>query len=469
MVTPTREEIAAKALELYFADMVRAGHTAIPTPQIPTKEEEARGVTNELREGNYWESARLELMRSEEAQALDREMEHLERSASQLKEVVVKSETLKDLIEASRDLELAEERLRDLKRKRRKEREEAEKTIESLKEQMERIRKEYEKKLEEEKPTAFRIRFKTDYVVGIEHYRAGDVIETSDIAWALGLIDNKIAERVAPEVPLKRVPPPKELTKEELERLESEFRLILDKRLGRVPRRAMDEFRVEAPTFKTLPYEEALNSVKLLAEEIIKEEARPPRVRIPKPPVERPPAVIEVPEEILIAPVELPKKPICKELPFPRAPCSPEKDILWRHFQYEMARMGKDFTRYMRAYKERINLSFRSWEILIRTYKDFIQDIEEGKPLRLIPLVHIPMPWSQVTEEAWRYDAIIHFVATKIYKTIDELINALETYGVRPAPTPEEVKEAAIKAWKEKNIWFTSIYEEDLAALGIEV
>jgi hypothetical protein len=56
--------------------------------------------------------------------------------------------------------------------------------------------------------------------------------------------------------------------------------------------------------------------------------------------------------------------------------------------------------------------------------------------------------------------------STGLYKTIDELIRSseppgLEAYGVMGV-TPEEVKEAVKKAWKEKNLWFIGTLKQDL-------
>jgi len=114
----------------------------------------------------------------------------------------------------------------------------------------------------------------------------------------------------------------------------------------------------------------------------------------------------------------------------------------------------------MPAFKERIlNWPFRYWGEVLKLFDELISDIIAGKKLKLIPLP--PMPWK---EEKKREDAIVHFTATKLYKTMDELIDAVGQWGVHRV-TPEEAKAAIKKAWKEKNVWFTSVSKELLEGL----
>jgi hypothetical protein len=72
------------------------------------------------------------------------------------------------------------------------------------------------------------------------------------------------------------------------------------------------------------------------------------------------------------------------------------------------------------------------------------------------------MPWSE-EEEKRRYDAILHFIATKLYPSMDELLQALYSYGVQA--TEDDVKKAVKKGYAEKNVWFTSVPKEFLEAL----
>jgi len=74
-------------------------------------------------------------------------------------------------------------------------------------------------------------------------------------------------------------------------RLVNKFRKILIQRLGEVPYDAMTKFRFESEDLRFLPYEEALETVKALAEDIIRrEEAKLPHLRLtlPKPRYKRP-------------------------------------------------------------------------------------------------------------------------------------------------------------------------------------
>ena len=129
MVTPSHDEIRAEALRVYMEESYRAGLEDISTPE-----------DHELKEGNFWERAKIDLMTGPEAKAADELVAYLEYSASELEEVVVKSENLKDLLEASRKLEGIEDKIKDLRRKRRKEKEEAKLRIAELERKLEEAR-----------------------------------------------------------------------------------------------------------------------------------------------------------------------------------------------------------------------------------------------------------------------------------------------------------------------------------------
>ena len=129
MVTPTTDEIRAEALRVYMEESYRAGLKDIPTPE-----------DHELKEENYWLRAQRDLMTSPEAKATDEFIAYLEYSASELEEVVVKSEDLKELLAASRKLEGIEDKIKDLRRKRRKEKEEAKLRIAELERKLEETR-----------------------------------------------------------------------------------------------------------------------------------------------------------------------------------------------------------------------------------------------------------------------------------------------------------------------------------------
>ena len=122
----------------------------------------------------------------------------------------------------------------------------------------------------------------------------------------------------------------------------------------------------------------------------------------------------------------------------------------------------------MKAFQERISLPFRSWEALLKTYDEFIKSIETGELVAMVPLLRVPMPWREDTEEHYRFDAITHLASLRLYKTIEDLIYSheppgLEAYAVTGV-TPEEVKKTLKQAWKEKNLWLKFTEKEWLEA-----
>jgi len=343
---------------------------------------------------------------------------------------------------------------------------------------------ETEKLLEEEraKPpevVAIKIRVLKPFTEGILDYTVGSVIETKDLDWVLEKIKGGFVERVGVEVAVEIRGPPKPLSTQETRMLEDEFKAYLMGELGRVPPNVLAEYRVTLRKVMFLPYEEALQEILGKAREIVvRQTLRLPR-RIPT--VERPPKAIRRAEEIFeeykadeetffvpyVKEVDLPKSPI-GVLPFPRAPSSEEKQILWERFEYDMTDAGLSPYDYRERFDERMNLPFRKWEYIIKTYVELVEDIKAGT-VSVPPLHRVAMPWRETTEELWRFDAIVHFLSIKIYKSMDELVEGLITFGVIPPPTSEEIEEAAKKAYAEKNIWFTSVYPEDLAVFGIKV
>jgi len=164
-------------------------------------------------------------------------------------------------------------------------------------------------------------------------------------------------------------------------------------------------------------------------------------------------------------PLLRPKSP----LPFPRAPSREEQDIFWEHFTNAVIEMGKDPGRYIEAFNSRMQLPYRSWEAFLTVYEELLKTIEAGKEVGIefaIPLLapRITMPWRTDTAENERFDAIIHLTSIRLYETIEDLIYSqsppgLQAYGILGV-TPEEVKEAIRKAWKEKNPWFKFLDKE---------
>jgi len=274
-----------------------------------------------------------------------------------------------------------------------------------------------------------------------------------------------------PSIVFPPAPPPKprELTAEEKRKLEDEFRVTLIRTLGKIPRDSMAEFRLELDAVKVLPYEKALDVILKLASEIIERETRPPPVRPPAPPPERivrvgipeeerpPPEVPAPPPEI-----PLPKTPLCQELPFPRAPCSAEKTVLFEAFKNRLEAAGVwDVRPYLHLFDERIaRWPFRYWGEVLTLFDQLIEDIV-ARAKRFIPIP--PMPWRE-EEEKRRRDAIVHFTATKLYDTMEDLIEALSTWGVFEV-TPDEIKKALRNAYEKKELWLTSVSKEWLESL----
>lgn len=355
--------------------------------------------------------------------------------------------TEKEMVKLSRYEGKAErlaKRVDELEAKREKERGEAAESIERLERELAAA------------PT-LKLKILRDFKEGIVEFKADQVIDTKNRGWALTKIQQGLAEEVMPGVPV--TPPPAVLSPEDRMRLEDEFRASLMGDLGRIPRDVMSEFRVEFEKVKTKPYAEALNDILGLAREIAWR-----LVKKPKPPVVKPPPIeVAMPPELVTPPpVPLPKKPI-SDLPFPRSPSSEEKAILLDAFKSLLAEVGIDHYRFMPTFKERVlNWTFRYWGEVLKHFSELVSDIKAGREVKFIPIP--PMPWK---EERKREDAIVHFTATKLYPTIDELIDHLGQWGVHTV-TPEEVKAAVKKAWKEKNIWFTSVSKEFLEELIAE-
>jgi hypothetical protein len=275
MVTPSKEEIRAKALELFMNEMYAKGMTDVPTPE-----------DDELKEGSWWERAKEELMRSPEARAWEEELKSLELAISQLEEarekeiagvpagVEVAPETLRKLIEIYRDLKQREDQLRELRKKRKQEEEKAKERMSELERELEKTR------LEAQKKPAIKIRILQNFKEGIQYFKKGDIIETHNIDWALAKIDQKLAERVGVEVPVKvlpEAPPPPTVVKPEapadrVRRLTDVFIATLSKNNVPIRPEYRSRLRVELPSILTLrTLEEQERAVELLAMEIVNE------------------------------------------------------------------------------------------------------------------------------------------------------------------------------------------------------
>lgn len=479
LVTPTREEIRARALERYMQDMFREGLEDIPTPE-----------DYELKEANYWLRAQQELMTSPEAKAKDETLNFLERSASELEEVVVKSEELKELLEASRDLESVEAKMKDLRETRKKEQEQAKQRIADLETKLEEARAEAKKR------ATLKIRILKDFTEGILKYQQGSIMKTPDIQWALKKVDEGYAERVEVGVPVEPTRPPappvflpkrRELTKEEIQRLQDLWSDTFFRELGRVPANAMATFRVEVEKVKYESYIEAQERLLGVARDIIGEfVARKvvERVEVPRR------VEVPVPEEYMaiarVPPTEPPKEPLePKEMRFPRGPSSREQEVLWDAFRYRLQEQGYNPFEYEDLFQDYIaGTQFHSWEDLLKKFEFFVESIKKGPglpPLWQWKGVPIPVGLEGVlrkTPAERLQDVIVHFTSVVIRNargrgkeaTLEDLKRELDERGLIPpdmiitpgSPLYDEIKNALMAAYKREDVWLTKISLEEL-------
>lgn len=273
--------------------------------------------------------------------------------------------------------------------------------------------------------------------------------------------------------------PPAEWSRELEKHLKDVFEATLTRGLpheslrGISPKRYLPEFRLETPILKRMKTEEEMQKyVEQFATDILRREAKRPAVsivrvprvlRVPTPPYdedEEPYIPSAYPEK---PPVELPESPI-SPLPFPRAPSSEERARLYSAFEQELESVGIDPWTQMPTFNERITRwIFRNWYEVLEQFEELIEEIKTGKPVFGLKIP--PMPWS---EEKKRRDSIVHLTATKIYSTMEELLEVSHSYlfiDREPGIPPEEAKEYIKEAWKTKDIWFTSVSKEYLEAL----
>jgi hypothetical protein len=298
LVTPSKDELFAKALEIFMEEMYVKGMTDVRTPEY-----------GELAEGNYVERARMELMKSPETHAWEEELKNLELSISQLEEarqreikgvpagVEVAPETLRKLLEVYDDLKMRENQLKDLRNKRKEEVNEAKEHISELETQMAKAREEAQRK------PALKIRILQNLKEGIQYFKKGDVIETHNIDWALAKIDQKLAERVGVEVPVKIVPevppPPTVVMPKGRERfLTDVFVATLNKNNVPVRPEYRTRFRLELPSIFEARLEEQERLVEQFAMEIVNEyKGRVEVARRAREVPTAPPTVKEIPPE----------------------------------------------------------------------------------------------------------------------------------------------------------------------------
>jgi hypothetical protein len=251
-------------------------------------------------------------------------------------------------------------------------------------------------------------------------------------------------------------PPPaaparaRELSKEEVARLEDVFKATFMHEMGRVPRDVLSEFRVELDTIKTLPYEQASDMIERLARDIIaRERERVPERRPVIPVRERRgvPAEAEgipagVPSPPPSAPAVPPKKVLppatpLETMPFPRRISSAEMNLFRDAFIYAMFELHVDPNAYIDYFASFRDAWYSDWFAVLRAFEGMVNDIKAGKEIRYYPR---PPIWHELPR-----DAILHLLATKVYKSMDQLIAALNLHGVYT--TPQEITEIVKREW----------------------
>jgi hypothetical protein len=301
MVTPTKDEILAKATEMWFQWQVRQGFTPKTLPEESELKEDICPWTGL----SWWETARRELMKSPESIALDEQIRFLEEQYSEAVEKI--KERVWD--EAKKLIKEAERRAEAAEKARKEEAEKSRRQIEELKAKLGRT------------PKPFRV--VKPFVWGVK-WEPGQTLRTVDWEWAFKMVESGYLEPIPEEAAPPSPPKPKELTKDEIAKLEDLFRATLYRELGRVPRDALAEFRVELETVKTLPYEEAAKVIERLALDIAERE-RAGRVAPPiAPPTVRPPEVAPAPPTAPPpTPIEVAKPPAVplEPMPWPRRLC----------------------------------------------------------------------------------------------------------------------------------------------------
>jgi len=248
--------------------------------------------------------------------------------------------------------------------------------------------------------------------------------------------------------------PPVEWTKELERKLKDVFEASFT-RAGVSPRRFMAEYRLELSTIKLLETEdEMIKAVEALAAEILRREIKPPKIRPPKPPKpEEKPRVIspfreeeeEEEEYIPYGPPVTPAFPLypLSPAPFPRNLSIAEKEQIWRAFMDELTMRGIDATTYRKEFDDWLGtFTFKTWSQVTKHFESLLEQIQTGKVV-LFPVHEVIVPWD-TTEEA-----VVHFASIGIYKTLDEMITSLYSYGFDT--TDEEVRNIIKEQYRKGN------------------
>ena len=257
-------------------------------------------------------------------------------------------------------------------------------------------------------------------------------------------------------------PAPRELSEKEIEELRKLWELEVRRALGRFPRDAALYFDAELlPIIRGMPFEKARETV-IREAGAYSPPAPPPPVKAPpvRPapvaPPEAPAVVRPVPPEK----VEPPGAPM-EPMPWPRRLASSEIERFWKAFRYRLWKLGVDPEEYMSHFIRFRDAWFSNWFAVLRAFEDMIKDIEAGLAPRQYPR---PPIWRELPR-----DAVLHLLATKVYKSIDQLIEALNLHGV--FVSPEEVREIVKKEWAKvpRDTWLAVTPKEYLVeVLGLK-
>ena len=244
------------------------------------------------------------------------------------------------------------------------------------------------------------------------------------------------------------------------------------------PRRFWAEYRLELETIKTLPSkDDMVKAVEALANEIIRREAKPPKIRFPVEaprPARRPPLPPELPPEeeeerfIALRPAEIPVYP---EKPFipSRLLTKSELDEFRSAFNSAVTLCGKSpYTTYARREFDRWigSFLFSSWDQVKKNYTSLIEVICEEKALKPPPRA---LPYEDIERLVqWQVSlktgpGIVW--ATKPWKhnTVEEVMETLETLG-KPTRRADVIK-AIQRGWKDKVPSFVSVPKGHLEKL----
>lgn len=295
--------------------------------------------------------------------------------------------------------------------------------------------------------------------------------------------------------PVVLFPPtkPRELTRDEVQKLQDLWSSMLFRELGRVPTNAMATFRVELEKVKSKPYPEAQEHILKVADELISEfiarkaieplaPREPRRIEVYRPPPE---------EEFAFVPSRVPRTVVPKEplepeeMKFPRGPSRREHEVLWDVFRYRLQEQGYNPFDYQDEFEEYIaSTQFQDWKDLVEKFEFFVESIKKGKALP--PLwqwrgAPIPVGLEGVlrkTPAERLQDVIVHFTSVVIRNartwgkvpTLEDLRKELEERGLIPpdmiitpvSPLYDEIKNALLNAYKRKDVWLTNITLEEL-------